>query len=122
MQHAERAAALGPDQQHRVLSRGNAFQCTANISHVLDAVTIDFQDHIALGNACVVRRTARLDVADNRSVNVSRSLQLLAQFRTDIHQSQTPASLALLFAGSCFGALLVPGKLLQRYWKADVAA
>src|SRR5271154_2078765 len=61
---------------------------------------VDFDNHVASLEPCVVRRTAGLNVSYDRSVNVLRSLKLLAYIRSQVSKAKPPARFAMLIAGS----------------------
>jgi hypothetical protein len=47
MQHTERVAAVGPNQNQSILTLWHFAQLLLNIGRGLDFVTVHFQDHIA---------------------------------------------------------------------------
>ena len=95
MQHAERVAAVGPDQHHRILSFGHAAQRFLDLCGVLHRLAIDLEDHVALLQSGVVRGAARLYPLDHCTVKIVRGLQLLAHIGSDVTQPDSPAGFSL---------------------------
>ena len=66
-----------------------------HVSRALNRLAIYFNDHVTGLQSSVVGRAAGLHLLDHRSVKVARRLQLLAHFRSDINQADSPARLAM---------------------------
>src|SRR5580704_14094251 len=98
VQHTERVAAGGPNQDESILAFGNAGQCLLHIARGLDFVAIDLENDVSLLQSSVIGRTAGLDLLDHRTMNIVRSLKLIPHIGSQIRQADSPAHLALSFA------------------------
>src|SRR6478672_7020851 len=82
--HSERAATVGPDQQHCVLATGNVTQLALYVLRALHLVAIYLQDYVSTADAGIVRRAPWLYVCHDHALHVRRQLQLVAQVSIEV--------------------------------------
>jgi len=81
MQHPEAITAVRPDEQQCVFALVHVRQGLLHIARTLDFVTIHFEDDVTLLQSSIVGGTSRLHLLDHSSVDFTRDLKLVAQFR-----------------------------------------
>src|SRR5437588_10157518 len=89
--HAERAAAIGPEEHHDVFAGGNVAQLALDVVGAGDGFAVDFQDHVAAGDTGVIGRAAGNDVGYHHTLNVGGKLELVANIRREVLQTHAPA-------------------------------
>jgi hypothetical protein len=74
MQHAERVAAIRPNQNKCILARLDFAQFLGGVRCGLHGVPVDFEDDVAFSQSCIVGRASGLNVSNHGSANVLWSL------------------------------------------------
>src|SRR3984957_18301822 len=119
MQHAERVAAVGTNQDQSILTLRHFAQLLLNIGRGFDFVTVHFEDHITALQSGVVGRAARLHLLNQCSVNLAGRLNLLSQVGSEIAQPDAPAHLSLTVLRVLFARSRAVAHCLERYRKAQ---
>ena len=115
VEYAERVAAVRPDQKQCILTLRYVRQSLLHFARGLDLVAIHFEDDVTLLKAGIVGWATGLHLLDNRSLNFTRSLDLIAEFRSEISETNSPARPALLpFPGTRSGFGGPVAKILER--------
>ena len=84
MQDAEGASGIGPHQHQGIAVLRNAGERLLHIGGGMHRLAVDFRDHFAALQACIVCRTPGRDLFDHGSVNVIADLQLLTKVGSQI--------------------------------------
>ncbi len=69
MEHTEGAAAVGPDEDERVLTGGNAGELPGCVGGVVRRLAVHREDDVALLETGVIGRAAGADVLNDRTVH-----------------------------------------------------
>jgi len=77
-------------------------------------VTIYFDDHVTALQAGVVGGAAGLHLLDDCAVDITRRLQLVTQFGSDVGEADAPARFAVTIAGDSLPSLSRLPIFLQR--------
>src|SRR5205085_8411193 len=85
-------------------------------------MAVHLDDHITTRESRIVRRASRLNIADNRAMDIAGQLQLLAQLRSHIGDADSPARFAMLFTGLGADLATTASHLFQRDWKIHALA
>src|SRR5437899_4660354 len=111
VQDPEGVAAVGPDEQQRVVALFYVGQGLLNIARSLNFVTVDFEDDVALLQSGIVGRTTRLHLFDYSSVDVAWRLKLVPQFWGEVAETDAPVHFAFGLAGviAAFGGTAAEG-------------
>jgi len=97
------------------LSVGHRGQGFLHIGCVLHGVTIYFDDHVTALQAGVVGGAAGLHLLDDCAVDITRRLQLVTQFGSDVGEADAPARFAVTIAGDFFAFFVTAAHFLQRH-------
>src|SRR5579864_2704733 len=100
VQNPEAISTIRPHKQQRILALGNFSESLSHVARALHFVPVHLENDISLLQPGIVSRTSRLHLRDHRTVNVTWRLQLVAQVRGKILQTEAPVHLSLAFAGS----------------------
>ncbi len=98
MQNAEGISTIRPDKKECILTLGNARKSLLHVSCVLDFVAIHFQNNVALLKSRIICRAAWLYLFNHSAMDIVGRLQLLAYFRRQVFNPDSPARLAMSFA------------------------
>src|SRR6185369_8939548 len=99
MQHAERAGAVGPDEDQCILSGRNRTKFLRHVSSRLHRFAIDANNDVTALDTGIVRRASGLNVRHDCAGDIGGCLQFLASRRCEVLESETPARFAALCAG-----------------------
>src|SRR5271157_964213 len=99
VKHAEGTAAVTPYQHHCVLSLGDIGEGLLDIGSTLRRTTVHADDDLSGLETSFFGGAAGLNALDNRSLQVFRCLQLLANIRSKVRNSDSPARLAVVAVG-----------------------
>ena len=92
MQNPEGVPAVRPHQQQCIFSLCHFRQGFLHVARALDLAAIDFEDDVSLLQSGVVGWASRLHLLDHGSVNLARSLKLIAQFGRQVAEVATAMS------------------------------
>ena len=113
MQHAEGAAAVGPDQDHCVLSFGNVGKGLLHVRGGRRLLTVDALDHVARLESRILGRASRLNPLDDRALDVLGRLNLIAYVRGKVGDPDSPTRFAVFGAGRKLFLLVFRAELFQ---------
>src|SRR6516165_1852632 len=99
MQNAEAAAAVGPDQDHCVLSFRYVAEGLLYVGGRGRLLTVHALNYVARLKSGILGRTSRLYTLDDGTLQVRRSLQLLAHVRGKVGDTDSPTRFAVVAAG-----------------------
>src|ERR1039458_6559048 len=96
VKHAEGTAAIAPYQHHRVLSFRDIGEGFLDIGSALRRATVHADDNLSWLESSFLGGAAGLDALNDRSLQVFRGLQLLADLRGQVGDADSPARLAVI--------------------------
>src|ERR1700728_3194856 len=76
-------------------------------------MTIHFDDHVSTLQTCVVCGAAGLDLLHDRAMEIAGRLQLVAQLRSHVGKTETPARLAVAVAADFLAWMVAAAHFFQ---------
>src|ERR1017187_5857480 len=120
VKHAEGTAAIAPYQHHRVLSFRNIGEGFLDIGSALRRATVHADDNLSWLESSFLGGAAGLDALNDRSLQVFRGLQLLADLRGQVGDADSPARLAVIAIRGNLVLAVAAAHLFESYRDVDV--